>query len=156
MSHAEFYIQQYGLVLREQAPGTFRIEQAAGRWKDPDLENIIREHRQAICEALQRRVVPFECSRRPAGVKELDPWRHAENGIMRMIHARTKLDQWHAEGHTPRVRWQPSVAIVDAKTGKALAPASWMLMELLWLLRDHEPAPACSTPNPGPRQRGVA
>lgn len=98
------------------------------------LETMLRSHREAIVEALQARVVPMVVADRPG--HDLDPWRHAVPGLERMLVARAKLEQWTAEGRNPAVRWEPSVAIVDGETGAPLLPPSWMLPELLWLLKE--------------------
>lgn len=98
------------------------------------METMLRSHREAIVEALQARVVSMVVADRPG--HDLDPWRHAVPGLERMLVARTKLEQWTAEGRAPAVRWEPSVAIVDGETGAPLLPPSWMLPELLWLLKE--------------------
>lgn len=135
-SNVLWLIQAYKLVLREVRPGCWLLAQSRNADGIPDLDQQVGDYREHIVAELHRRVVALEPNR--AAQWDLDPWRHAENGMLRMLAAGTKLEQWRAERRTPQVRWVPTVAIVDGKTGEPLAPPSWMLPELLWLLRDRD------------------
>jgi hypothetical protein len=102
-------------------------------------EEAMRPHLDAIRRLLaSRTVLPLLVEYHRPGTRDLNPWRHAEEGWLRMTWARQKLEQWTAEGRNPAVRWEP-IAIVDGSTGETLAPPSWALPELLYLLREHEP-----------------
>lgn len=161
---AVWSIRAYGLIL-VPVGGGYRIGQSAHarlRLTTMALDDEIRSYRDEVAALLQARVqtmVTGTCVPTPA---DLDPWRHAEEGQARMAVAESKIMQWEAEGCVPRVRWEPSVAIVDARTGQPLEVKSWMLPEALYLLRERTPAqPPTSASSvapggPGGAQRGGA
>jgi hypothetical protein len=65
-----------------------------------------------------------------------------------MVAARSKLDQWHAEGHAPG-----AVAALCGHRGREDRQGPPTVLDahgLLWLLRDHGPAPhVLPHPRPG-------
>lgn len=127
-------IRLHKLVLKPVANG-YCIAQSEKAFRDPGLESKIAEHREAITEELLRRVIPLQ-PLRISTVEDIDPWRHASAGLDRMSHAAALLKRWKADGYRPRVSWGPPIQIVDETDSEVLHVPSYLLIEVLWLLKD--------------------
>lgn len=70
-----------------------------------------------------------------APMRDLDPTRHYRPGVKRMAQAMDLIEAWRLAGYEPRVCWVRPIRINDTFRAKSLPVPSYLLPEVLFLLR---------------------